>query len=452
MSTITNKELADIPALVNKIINGTHSISDLELKYQEHENVALTLLRTRPAMARKFDLKNEEQKAVILKWIKDNTSDFKAKIKCLDPADYMCDENYDNDILCVFIEKALANNLDDRQEPKDFKTLSSFTGETVMKFSYETLVGEEMVYNDRLLDLPIALFAKASLSLKITDNYKFLKFIDVNPQQINKNIIYAKLVTGISSALRAVVLEVIDNRNLCYYEINKYYDEISTQVVNYLNSTFAGKGLCLSDFYLLNISIPNGTDKIFEQKRIEFMQLEQEIELKHKAELLALENYEKKAEIHAKHPKFEFGLTEKEKDNAMERYLAKIHGAQTHELKQTKEVKKQERSISLGKINDLTENIIQKDSVTEEKKPMNKTVLVGVVCAILLLVGIIVAALASPIAGCIILAFGVLGTGLVVAKKVNDKKKVESANPEIKKSVAPPTPTLTDSAIKKNIL
>ncbi len=423
MSTITTKELADVPALVNKIINGTRSINDLELKYQEHENVALTLLRIRPAMARKFDLKNAEQKSVIIKWVKDSTSDFKTKIKYLDPDDYMSEDSYDNDILAIFIEKALANNLDDRNEPKDFKTLSSFAGETVIKFNYETLDGEEMVYNDRLLNLPISLFAKASLSLKITNNYNFLKFIDVNPQQINKNIIYAKLVTGISSALRSVVLSVIEEHNLCYYEINKYYDEISNKVVAYLNRSFVDTGLFLSEFYLLNISIPNETDKIFEQNRIKFMQLEQELELKHKAELLALENYEKKAEIHDKHPTFEFGLTEKEKDNAVERYLTKKNGTQTHEFKQTKNVNKRERSISLGKINDLTEGVDQKDSIVEEKKSINFTIIFGAIGAIFMLIGIVVAVLASPIGGCIVLAIGILIMGVVVAKLVNDKKK-----------------------------
>ncbi len=395
----------------NKIMSGRMAINELDFHFKENENTALQVLDARPSLVRKLSLNIPEEKEVIVKWLKKDVS----KIVYLDPKEYMTDDKHDNRILSIYV-KSILSKVSDKS---DFSFLYSLKNEPVLKFKYETLSGEEITYYDRTLNVPVSLLAKLDIAFKINDTYQFLKFVDINIQQVNVSIIYSKLVPVISTALRTAVTAVIGENGLCYYEINGHYNAIVDKMTEKVNEILDASGIEIHDIYLYRVYIPNGTDRIYEQQKLAFMQEEKAAELKHKEEMLSLENYEKKAEIHKKYPEFQFGLTEKEKDNAIERYIVKKNGEVKKTVKKAKDVQLTERNNSIGTVNKVRTFVQEKESIPVEKKSVPYMLIAGI---LLIIIGIIVATVASPAVGCSILAVGIVLIGLWIANKANKAK------------------------------
>ncbi len=437
-------------ALAEKVLRGERALESLDFTDGKQVMSAREVLDARPAWVRRLDLKRPDHHKFVVDWLNAKTSDggpneFWSKLAQLDPRTFMTDENNDNAILSLCLQKGLI----EEKRLANFAPMYSFTNQIVMNMNYETAVGEEIVYHDKLLDLPTSLVVRATMNFKILDTYKFMKFLDVHPQQINPTLVYSKIVPDISSVLRSAILSVIEELDLSYYRISTYYDVITGRVITMFNTLCAERGMQIVDLYIANIKIPSNVAKILEEKKLEAMQIMEDIAVKNKAERLALDNYEKKAQIHQKYPEFAVTLSEREKDNAVERYNIKNGNGRFHHIKRADtDDGRKERKLGLGAQRNV--KTFESDDTEPVKKP-NKFILLGILT---LIVGIIIA-IASGYAGgrtwfgVLVIATGIVLTGFGIAKnkskKIAELKDSDVVNPILDTTpVAPATPSSND--------
>ncbi len=403
---------------LNKILKGKMQINELDLRFKENEDTAIVALNIKPILARKLNLGVAAERSVLIKWLKKDPK----RIVNLDPSTYITDAKYDNEVLFLYLNYVLS----DEREKKDGYSFSySLNKFPVLTFNYETAIGgEEIRYFDNVLKLPASLLGQLNIAIKITDAYKFLKYLDVHIQQISMDNIYMKLRALISTTLNKAVLDTIAEYDLCYYQINSYYNVVVDKMTAAINLIFKDAGCNISDIRLFSIALFENYGKIYEKQRAIFMQKEKEAELKHKEELLSLEAYEKKAEIHKKYPDFEFGLTEKEKDNAIDRYINKTKGyiPQSYEKPTEKEIKKFTKALPQQK--SVVDFNPEKESKLARRKNIPILLYVGI---LLLILGCSIVAF-TILGGCMLIAAGIAASGVWLALKVNKSKQNEYKN------------------------
>ncbi len=367
-------ELNGNETLIQKITDGKTKIRELSLTNETAFNAALGALHRKPILAKELNPKSEGEKRLIIAWLNskrpENTTSappFDAcfgapeKIVYLNEEKIFSDEQHDNDIIREYLDIVLKKS----NELNDFHLFRSFGKNLVMKFNFETKKGEEIVYLDKELDLPIYMLAKAELLFKIFDPYAFVKFVDVHLQQINLELILSKIAPLIALCLRSVILKTIEEKTVSYYDLSKYYDNIAKDLRAELQAALESSGIRVEEAFLKNTCFANNVNHIFESQKVEFIQKQRDLYLQHKAERLSLENYERKAEIHSKYPTYEVGLTEKEKDNAIERYLFKERGYKEETVQAVKEKAIGERNIDIGDIRDTT---VAKNAFAEKRR------------------------------------------------------------------------------------
>ncbi len=434
------KKKAPTESLTSKLVAGKLKIAELDLDVQKSFEAAISALNIKHDLAKELDPKRRQEKELLLQWLirSQNAYDAKNKIIYLNENKVFAPDCHDDDIIKTYLELIFT-----RCEPvKEFHLFKSFTGDLVLNLDFTTKKGEEIVYRDKELDIPLSLLAELELRFKITDLYAFLEYLDVTISQINIELLLAKVTPHISTLLRAAVLEAVEKNGICYYDLTKYYADIAASLQENLQKLLANAGIEVSGTHVKNTFIPDGADKIFEEQHILFMQQEKELDLQHKAELMSLENYEKKAEIHSKYPSYELGLTEKEKDNAIDRYLTKQKGYKEENYKAAKKVNIAKREDNLGEIT----------SIQKEKKfnPLpnlfKKEIIIVVIGALLLLSGL---ASLPTIVGFVLIAGGIVTLGFGISKIIN--KKAEAKNAEtsstapMAQKIASPTETTTKS-------
>ncbi len=424
MKINVNINSENVDSNVSKILKGEKEFSSLNFNEVKSFNTAIEVLNKNAKFIRTLDLENPEHHKFVIEWLTLKTTsnyDFFRKIAFLKPEDYMSEKKHDNEILTLCLKHGLMQNREN--QCSDLSVFYSFANELSMKLSYETKAGEEIVYNDPVLDLPTTLLVRANLALKIVDCYKFLKFIDVHIQQINPKIVYTNIINDFSLALRNAVLTTIDELKLCYYDLGKHYTTIINKALEKMTETFKNRGLEINNIFILNITIPNGVSDIIERKKLESIQIMEDVLVKTKAERLALENYEKKAEIHKKYPEWDVTLTEREKDNAVERYNIKEKLGQLHHIQETQKVKLAQRNVSIGEVKEIKQ--YKEPKTVELPKPNIDVEIIVIIIGILVsIIGLII----SSGIKFMFIAFGILSIGLSIARIV---KKYEKYNQSI---------------------
>ncbi len=414
--------------LVQKILDDKIKIYDLNLENKEFFDAALDALAKKPILAKGLNPKNTDEKNLIISWLHAKNSnpfntltaepslDAAGKIVYLDSKKVFSDEHHDNDVIKTYLGLILKTN----EFLKDFYLFQSFTNDLVMKFNFETQKGEEVVYLDKELELPVYLLAKAEMLFKIIDAYAFVKFIDVNLQQINIELILSKFTPLVATALRSAILKAICDSGVSYYDLTKQYAAISVNFQTELQANLKSAGIEVNSAYLKNTSYTNNVNKIFEAQKIEFLQRENDLKLQHKAEILSLENYERKAAIHSKYPSYEIGLTEKEKDNAIDRYITKQRGYKEETVKQVKEKAIAERDTDVGEIKDTT----SASNFFTNKLNLTKEYLGLVFSVILLIVGF--ATIVDGIGAFLVCVACIVG-GICISKIIHKKELLNDA-------------------------
>lgn len=410
--------------LTQKLIDGKMKISDVALDNKDSFDSALSALNQKPILAKDLNPKIASEKNLMLAWLRSSktalngsTIDETAKIAYFDEKKILSEENHDNDVIQTYLSLIYKN----KESVKDFNIFQAFSKNLVIKLNFETQKGEEIVYQDKELNLPVYMLAKLELLLKIVDPYSFVKFIDVNVQQINTKLTLLKINPIITACLRAASLKVIGEKNICYYDFSRYYVDIEKAFHGELTKAFADAGIKVESAYIRNTTYHNNVNEIFERQKIEAMQREKELDLRHKAELMSLENYARKAEIHSKYPSYELGLTEKEKDNAIERYLTKQRGYKVETVQQVEEKVIAERDSNVGKIK--TPTLVSK--LFAKKSDFRKESISLVIAALFVLVGLVAN---MGVLGVLLIAAGIVTAGVSIAKIIRKKDLAKKAN------------------------
>ncbi len=402
-----------------KILKGKMQINELDLNYKENEDIAIAALNQQPALARKLKLSVATERSVLIKWLTKDVN----RIVHLDPATYISEQRHDNEVLFLYLNAELSAPSD----KSDYSFVYSIDNYPVLQFEYVTSKGEEIRYYDDLLDLPASLLARLNIAIKITDAYKFLKYLDIHLQQVTMDKIYKKLVALISTTLNKAIQDTIAENDLCYYRINSYYNVIVDKMTAAINEEFRLAGSNIADIRLYRIRLLENYGDIYEHQRAIFMQKEKEIELRHKEEMLSLEVYEKKADVHKRYPGYEVGLTEKEKDNAIARYINKCDGYIPQEYidpsKATGALT--ERNSTLSASRKVTAFRPEKEE--KKKKKLDKYHLLMFIGLLFLIVGGATVGF-MVLTGCIFMAAAVACCGVWLALFVNKKKQAKMAN------------------------
>lgn len=351
-----------------KIINGAIKIKELDLTSTVRFNSALKALYERKAFVKDLNPNDAGEKALLLKWLRDDLKQellvdksnddagakanltLEQKIACLNSKLFICEKEHNNDIIKTFLYLKLTSAIKDGDVDEEvFKVYKSLKDDLIIRIESDSKDGEEIVFFDKELQVPLGVKTRLAVTLKITDPYKFINFIDVHVQQINKKMILSAFLADFFSALKAVALNVIKSKDVRYFELSKYYAEISSILASELQAKYVNCGIEITNANLINTYRLNDAAEAFEKHHFELAMQEKSALVQHQKEILALENYEKKADIHNRYPNFAIGLTEEEKNNAIDRYLIKTSGVKPKVDTSYEKQGLEERKTDIGK-------------------------------------------------------------------------------------------------------
>lgn len=225
------------------------------------------------------------------------------------------------DLLSIYLYRKF---VEATKEKKGISVMRSYEKKTVLCYRYETKKGETIAYFDKMLGVPTVLKVTADLKIKIVGSEKLLKAIDVEVNMIDLGLAGNYIDTIVGKNLRDIILNYVQKNDLTYYLMPQHYTTIGEEVKQTLNKTLGDAGLEICDLNILDITIPNNTNEMFERQFFAIAEAERVKDYEYRMENAALDLYAKKAEIHSKYPEFPVTLTESEKDFALNRYLKRI--------------------------------------------------------------------------------------------------------------------------------
>ncbi|MBR6737950.1 MAG: hypothetical protein IKL82_06325 [Clostridia bacterium] len=198
----------------------------------------------------------------------------------------------------------------------------SYDNKLVFNINYQTCDGEEVIYFDSDIETVTFLFAKIDLSFKVLDVIATFEKFDIGVEHIGYNRIVAKLTEWTTQTYRKIVTELVTNKKVGIYKLNVMHEDIEQLVKAELNKLLKG---CLSveSVLIRKLSVSSAVSDILQRQGLELLSERSKKKSDLEYEKRALENYAKKAEIHTQNPQFSAGLTEAEKDYALDRYIKK---------------------------------------------------------------------------------------------------------------------------------
>ena len=314
-----------------------------------------------------------------------------------------------------------------KSEQKDVSILKSFNNNIVIGYRYKTRKGETLAYFDKALGVPTVLTIAADLKVKIINSQKLVESIDINTMSVDLRITVEFIDNKVSKVLRDSLLGFLKAHELSYYELSQYYSLISEQAISTLNKDFEEAGLLVSYLNIIDITIPNNTNEMFERQYFALAEEERVKDFEFRMEKESLDLYERKAEIHSKYPEFPITLTESEKDFALNRYLKRV--GRYKEL--TADIQSDELAEK-GKQATGTFTKTNKEKVVEPEAPsMPRSVnAFRVTWIVLLIVALIVSSILFVVSvGAALIAYGVtiLIFGILLAVKLGTFKAGKQA-------------------------
>ncbi len=203
----------------------------------------------------------------------------------------------------------------------DLSLMHSLKGKMMLCYRYTTKKGETISYFDNSLGVPTPLLVTADLRLKMINPDAFITALDYHITILDLPLAFDKIHAVINKSIRDSLLRFIMDNHLTYYQLPQFYSELNAAVADNLNVALKTYGLEVVDLNILDISISNNTQELFEKQYFAISEARRVKEYEYAMEETALNLYEKKAEIHNKFPEFPVTLTEAEKDFALNRYL-----------------------------------------------------------------------------------------------------------------------------------
>ena len=326
--------------IYNGLIVGKIKVYELNPDISMHRKAVLKYVKDKPSILKTF---NNEDELKFLKYIIENN---KSYFIYLNPDQY--DEYLSNIYLYDRISKS--ENLPSNFLSKNYSKL------TVLNLDYETCDGEEINYYDYDLETATFLYSKLNVAFKVVDTIKFFKYIDVAIENLGYYSIKQKLTDLIIKVFQKNVIKLVNEDKLGIYKLNAMHAEIEGLIINDINNELKVNGVIAEKINIRKLSVSDVTSKLIEKQDLEILSVKKKKKAEAEYEKLALENYAKKAEIHTANPNYEVGLTEAEKDLALDRYIKKVkfENGLTEEIPEEIELKNRNENVdtSLQKASD----------------------------------------------------------------------------------------------------
>lgn len=338
-------------AIANSIISGEKDFLSLNFDRVEDREAALICLDKMQLLALRLNVETPSHLELLKLWVKRKFEN----LLILAP-EQRCAE-----LVNIFLEGKFQRQLSRQGSPDPFlaKSVSlmhSYSKQLVVCYNYETKEGEVISYFDQVLQIPIKLNTNAALKLKLVDGLKFVKALDIELDYVDLHAAVNLINSLMVQSIRAALLEIICNKNVSYYDMPKHLEEIRSDVAQRLAADVEKYGMQLAELKINDISLIDRIDEQLEKQYYALAKLSQRKQFEYHLEEEALKLYEKKAMIHATYPDFELGMTEAEKDFALERYLlrkdkSKDLDAQVQTQKTAKRLTEHTGSATTVKIN-----------------------------------------------------------------------------------------------------
>lgn len=309
----------DATQAVKDIVDGKLDMLLLDYTSDKVKEIVLQCLKEKPSLAQGLDVNDENQREILKRWVDCNYSNL-----------LLLDKNQRHtELVNIYLEhifKAQLQLWHDENNAwfKDISIEHSFTGQQVIHYSYITKEGELVSYFDNYLGMPVKLKTQAALKIKITNALSLVKGLDIELEKVDLGTLAKFINIRINNCLRDTILGTIEAKKISYYDLPRFFSFIKDKLTSGLQSQFTKCGLAVTDADIKDISITNDAIEKFENQYFTFAQLARKKEFENKLEAASLKLYEQKAAIHDKYPNFATGLTEEEKDRALERYLKRI--------------------------------------------------------------------------------------------------------------------------------
>ena len=304
---------------VQDIQTGKRDFLSLDFSNAEHREVALACMNDNQLLARKLDINVPNQLELLKIWI---AKEFEYLLvlnpgqRCKELLDIYIEQKFDLQLFKWEMEKHPYNGI--------VSIIHSYTKQLLLCFNYKTKEGEAVSYFDENLGMPVKLKTSADIKLKVIDSLKLVQKIDIELESFDLSLTINAINNIVADSLRATVLEVIDAHKLSYYDLPRYSITIRDLLVKKMQPIFAAYGLEIAELKLSDICLTSNVGEQLENQYFALSKMARVKDFENRQEERSLKFYEQKAAIHAKYPNFQLGLTEAEKDLALDRYLKRV--------------------------------------------------------------------------------------------------------------------------------
>ncbi len=398
MNEITEK-------LLSELMKGTKKIKDLDPKRATNRQAVFAFVEQQPS---KLATLVEGNEITFLKFcIEKKPSLFI----------YLNREQYTEDLAKIFVYSKLTEG------NKEFNGFcqKAFDENILLTLAYKTCDGEQLFYFDPELEISTYLIVKLGVSFKITNSIEFLKNMDLSVTMFGYNAVRKELLRLINSAYRTTVKKYVDEGKLSVYKLNGLCGEMEDDFTVNLDDILAGSGVIVQKVTISNLSVSKQTEKILEQNSLELVNMKKKKKAEIEYEKESLLTYEKKAEIHAKHPNFPVAMTEAEKDFAIERYATRYeieHGRHKQEDYTSELNERRAKRVD-------AETVKQADVPVREEVKVSKYGLLIIPFIILFIIGIVMASESGIGLGLLFIGLSIIPLGFMIAISVSKKEKGE---------------------------
>lgn len=422
---------------LQKILSGRVVLRELNFENRSDRATALESLRTNGMLVQSLDTSNDKQCLLVKDWISKKAS----------RVQYLLSKQLNEEIIDTYIYARLKEGelVDNNNTVRDFSTVKSFDNKTLIKWFYSSSKEEMATYFDKALGIPTNLKFNLGLTIKIEEAFTLIKKLDVSLDFFGLNHLKNALTEFLTISLRDVTINYIDKNGMSYYDLSKHYKPISDCIVETLGKELSSYGLSISNFYIKDIVVPNNTSELLENQFFTITKERVKKQFEEEIATRALENYEKKAEIHSKYPNFPMTLTEAEKDRALSRYLLKIG----EDVEDTVQIEHENISLRKETFDKKLDSVKCKgiEIAPPQKNKVRSTYI------LLIVIGLAVGALtmiASTVAGFIIIGLVILIGGLFATFKYDLLK--EKYNPEDKEAYEKTMTVISDQTTKDELI
>lgn len=306
----TNLDNVSAEVLAQELISEKEDLNRLNLSKQNHKTAFLQAITKRPKLLQNVSEENAGRFLAVAV-----NADYKNFT-------YLKREQYTNELAQTFLTKRLEKR--DTTEKSERLTIQKSMDEKILfNYSYLTQEGDELLYLDNELQVPVSLKSSLKISFKLVDAIALIDKIDIHITQLGEQKICSTLTDLISSNYRTYLNAYIQENNAGYYSLCSSLAEVEEYLKNKINAKFQEYGIVIGEFIIKKLAIPSDIQYKLEDQAFQIRKRRAEVEANNEFAIKSLGFYEKKLEIQEKYPNAEHSLTEFEKDLALQRYLIK---------------------------------------------------------------------------------------------------------------------------------